>query len=138
MISLGVCWGIRSHIRSHLQPATPRAFVFSRPQPLESNSKRYMTTYPAFGRPRQRSNRDIRNLSEQPWITGVVKSRRLQWAGHVFRAPAQRAIVTAMNGQVNAVRPMGRPRKRWSDNVREDAERLGVGDWRRAALNRDN
>ena len=49
----------------------------------------------------------------------VVKSRRLQWAGHVVRAPAERAIVTAMNGQVNAVRPMGRPRKRWSDKVRE-------------------
>ena len=35
------------------------------------------------------------------------------------------------------MRLMGRPRKRWSDNVREDAQRLGVGDWRRAALNRD-
>ena len=55
----------------------------------------------------------------------------------MVRAPAERAIVTAINGQVNAVRPIGRPRKR-SDNVREDAQRLEVGNWRRAALNRDN
>ena len=39
------------------------------------------------------------------------------WDG--VRPPAERAIVTAINGQVNAVRPMGRPRKRWSDKVRE-------------------
>ena len=48
------------------------------------------------------------------------------------------SIVTAMNGQMNAVRPMGRTRKRWSDNVREDAERLRVGDWQRTALNHVN
>ena len=68
----------------------------------------------------------------------AMVQKESQWAGHVFRAPTKRAIVTAMNGQVNALRPMGKPRKRWSDNVREDAQRLGVGDWRRAALNRDN
>ena len=43
-----------------------------------------------------------------------------------------------MNGQVNAERPMGRLKITLSNNVREDAQRLGVGDWRRAALNRDN
>ena len=58
--------------------------------------------------------------------------------GQVIRAPAERAIVTAINGQVNAMTPMERPRKRWSDNVGEDAQRLEVGNWRRAALNRDN
>lgn len=42
---------------------------------------------PATGRPRLRSNRDIRNLTAQPLITTVIKSRRLQWAGHVVQSP---------------------------------------------------
>ena len=50
------------------------------------------------GRLRIRSNEEIRSLTGQPLIKGVVKMHRLRWAGHVFRAPAKRAIVTAMSG----------------------------------------
>ena len=40
---------------------------------------------PVTGQPRLRNNRDIRNLTGQPQITSVIRSKRLQWAGHVRR-----------------------------------------------------
>ena len=40
------------------------------------------------GKPRLRNNRNIRNLTGQPLIASAIQSKRLQWAGHVARAPA--------------------------------------------------
>ena len=44
------------------------------------------------GQPRLRSNRDIRNLTGQPPVTSVIRSRRLQWVGQVVRALEDRGI----------------------------------------------
>ena len=47
---------------------------------------------PVTGQPGLGSNRDIRNLAGQPLITSVIRSRRLQWAGHVVRASKERDL----------------------------------------------
>ena len=91
---------------------------------------------PVTGQPRLRSNRDIRNLTGQPLITSVIRSRRLQWAGHVVRAPEERGIYKALHGRAMGRRPQGRPRMRWVDNVRQDASSLGVRDWQVSARDR--
>ena len=82
------------------------------------------------GRLRIRSNDEIRMLTDQPLITGVIKSRRLQWAGHVARSDPSRVIRQVLDGRPTSPRPLGRPRRRWEDNVSIDAGRLGVPDWR--------
>lgn len=91
---------------------------------------------PVSGRVRVKTNVEIRRLTEQPYITGVIKSMRLRWAGHVARAPPERAIRRVLDNRPTSPRPLGRPRLRWEDNVSMDAGRLGVPDWRAAAQDR--
>jgi hypothetical protein len=70
-------------------------------------------------------------------IANDVKLRRLQWAGHVIRMPEERIPRKVMTGRLEGVRPIGRPRKRWMDDVRRDArELLKVKNWKARALNR--
>ena len=85
---------------------------------------------------RIRSNQEIRNLTQQPVITSVIRTRRLRWTGHVVRAPEERGIHKAFYGRVAERRPQGRPRMRWVDNVRQDAILLAVKDWQSATLDR--
>ena len=91
---------------------------------------------PVTGQPRLRSNREIRNLTDQPLIVSVVRARRLRWAGHVVRAPENRGIRRALYGRAGGRRPQGRPRMRWVDNVRQDAQTLGVRYWEATAIDR--
>ena len=93
-------------------------------------------TDPLTGRRKLRPNVETRRLTGQPWITSVIKSRRLQWAGHVARAPRTRVIRQVLEGRPNSPRPPGRPRKRWKDNVDDDAEALLVPMWQIACQNR--
>lgn len=60
------------------------------------------------GQPRFLSNHDIRNLTGQLLITSVIKSRRLQWAGHVVQARKKREIYKAPYGRAVGRRPNGR------------------------------
>ena len=85
---------------------------------------------------RMRFNEEIRRLTEQPLITSVIKTRRLQWVGHVSRAFPTLKIRQVLNGRPTSPKPFGRPRLRWEDNVSMDVGRLGIQDWR--AIRPDN
>jgi len=93
---------------------------------------------PVTGRFRMRPNEETRQLTGQPLITSVIKSRRLQWAGHVARAPPTRYIRQVLDGIPTSTRLPGRPRLRWEDNVKADAKRLGVRQWRETCQERDD
>jgi len=43
---------------------------------------------------------------------------RLRWAGHVARMEEGRRVLK--KGTPTAKRPLGRPRRRWEDNIRMD------------------
>ena len=45
----------------------------------------------------------------------IVKRRKLQWYGHVFRSPG--LAKTILQGTVKGGRRQGRQRKRWEDNI---------------------
>ena len=47
----------------------------------------------------------------------IVKRRKLQWYGHVFRSSG--LAKTILQGTVKGGRRQGRQRKRWEDNIRE-------------------
>lgn len=56
-----------------------------------------------------------------------ITIRRLIWAGHAWRKEGslQRTILeNALQGN----KPLGRPRLRWEDRVKEDVERLRPGE----------
>ena len=66
-----------------------------------------------------------------PNIVRVIKSRRLRWAGHVARMEEGRSAFKMFTGKRTEKRFLGRPRRRWEDNIRMDLEEIGinVGTW---------
>jgi hypothetical protein len=69
----------------------------------------------------------------------VVKSRRMRWAGHVARTGEGTGVHRGLVGKPEGRRPLGRPRRRWEDNIKMDVEEMGggCGDWMERAQDRD-
>jgi hypothetical protein len=44
----------------------------------------------------------------------------MRWAGHVAHMGEERVTYRVSVGQLEGKRPLGRPRRRWVDNVRMD------------------
>jgi len=59
----------------------------------------------------------------------VIKSIRLRWAGHVARMEEHRSAFKLLTGKPTGKRPLGRPRRRWEDNIRMDLEEIGINAW---------
>ena len=55
-----------------------------------------------------------------PNIVRVIKFRRLRWAGHLARMEEGRSAFKILTGTPAGKRPLGRPRRRWEDNIRVD------------------
>jgi len=66
-----------------------------------------------------------------PNIVRVVKSRRMRWVGHVARMGEGRGMHRVMVGKPEGKRPLGRPKRRWEDNIKMDLQEVGegCGDW---------
>jgi hypothetical protein len=69
---------------------------------------------------RRLHNKELHALYSSPIIIRVIKSRRLRWAGHVARMGARRDAYRALVGKPEGRRPLGRPRRRWEDNIKMD------------------
>ena len=69
----------------------------------------------------------------------VIKSRRMRWAGHVARMGEERGVYRVLVGKLERKRPLGRPRRRWVNNIRMDLQEVGCGcmDWIGQAQDRD-
>ena len=57
-----------------------------------------------------------------PNIVRVIKPRRLRWAGHVVRMKEGKSSLKILTCNATRKRPLGRPRRRWEDNIRMDLE----------------
>ena len=79
------------------------------------------------------------NLDSREYIVLVIKSRRMRWAGHVARMGEERAVYRVLMGKTKGKRPLGRPRRRWVDNIRMDLQEVGCEyvDWTGLAQDRD-
>jgi hypothetical protein len=69
----------------------------------------------------------------------VFKSRRMRWAGHVARMGEERGEHRVLVGKPEGKRPLGRPRRKWEDNIKMDFEEVGGGrgDWMELAQDRE-
>jgi len=84
-------------------------------------------------------NEELNDLYSLPNIVRVVKSRRMRWAGHVARTGEDRGVHRVLVGKPEGKRPLGRPRRRWEDNIKMDLQEVGRGrgDWMELAQDRD-
>jgi hypothetical protein len=88
---------------------------------------------------RKLHNKELHDLYSSPSIIRIIKPRRMRWAGHVARMGEKRIAYRLLVGKPEGTRPLGRPRRRWVDNIRMDLEEVGWGDvdWIGLALHRN-
>ena len=67
----------------------------------------------------------------------MIKSRRIRWVGHVARVGERRGVYRVLVGKPERKRPLGRPRRRWEDNIKMDFQELVCGSMDRIELAQD-
>jgi hypothetical protein len=72
---------------------------------------------------REMHNVQLHNLYCSPSIIRIIKERRMRCAGHVARMGEKRNAYRILVGHSEGKRPLGRPRRRWEDNIRWILER---------------
>jgi len=51
----------------------------------------------------------------------------MRWAGHVTRIGERRDLYRVLVGKPEGKRPLGRPRRRWKDNIKMHLQEVGWG-----------
>jgi hypothetical protein len=87
---------------------------------------------------RKLHNDELDDLYSLPNIVRVIKSRRMRWAGHVARMGEGRGAYRVLVGRPEGKRQLGRPRRRWEDNIKIDLGEIGIdgANWIRLAQDR--
>ena len=69
----------------------------------------------------------------------VIKSRRMRWTGHVASMGVGTGMYRVLVGKPEGKRPLGRPIRRWEDNIKMDLQEVGCWgmDWINLAQDRD-
>jgi hypothetical protein len=80
---------------------------------------------------RKLHNEELHNLYSSPSIIRIIKSRRMTWAGHVARMGEKRNVYRLLVGKPEGKRPVGRPKRRWIDNIKMHLLEIGLSvvDW---------
>jgi hypothetical protein len=87
---------------------------------------------------RKMHNDELHDLYSSPNIVRVIKPRRMRSAGHVARMEEERCVYRVLVGKTEGKRPLGRPRRRWEDNIKMDLREIGIDgeNWIRLAQDR--
>jgi hypothetical protein len=87
---------------------------------------------------RKSHNDELHSLYSSPNIVRVIKSRRMRWAGHVAHMGEGRGVHMVLVGRPEGKRPLGRPRRRWEDDIKMDLRKTGIvgANWIRLAQDR--
>jgi hypothetical protein len=82
---------------------------------------------------------ELYNLHSSRSIIGMTKSRRMKWARHVARMGETRNAYRILMVKPEGKRPVGRPRRKWVDNVKMDIREIGWAgmNWINQAQGRD-
>jgi hypothetical protein len=73
-----------------------------------------------------RTSRGVKNFSMERGV-----SRRMGWTGHVARMGEKRNVYRLLVEKPEGKRPLGRPNRRWIDNIKMDLSEIGLNvvDW---------
>jgi hypothetical protein len=70
-------------------------------------------------------NEELHDLYSSPSIIIMMNSRRLRWAGRVSRMERRRTRIGYWWHKPEGKRSLGRPRRRWVDNIKMDLGEIG-------------
>jgi hypothetical protein len=77
---------------------------------------------------RKLHNEELHSLYSSLSIVMVIKARRMKWAGHVALTGEVRGAYNILVRWPEGRRPLGRPKRRWEDNIKMDLREIGFGD----------
>ena len=76
---------------------------------------------------RKLHNEELNNLYSSTKIIRGIKSIRMRWVGHVARMGEMTGADGVLVGKPEGMRPLGRPRRRWENNIKMDIQEVGWG-----------
>jgi hypothetical protein len=87
---------------------------------------------------RKLHNDELHSVYSSQNIVRAIKPRRMRWAGHVARVEEGRGVYRVLVGRLEGKRPLGRPRRRWEDNIKMGRMEIGLDgvNWIRLAQDR--
>ena len=76
-------------------------------------------------------NEELNDLYCSPYIVRVIKSRKNEMGGACGTHGDRRGVYRVLMGKHEGKKPLGRPRRRWEDNIKMDLQEVGggCGDW---------
>jgi hypothetical protein len=77
---------------------------------------------------RKLHNEELHNLYTSPSIIRIIKSRKMRGTWHVAQIEEKRYAYMLLVEKPEGKRPLGRPRRRWVDNIKMDLVEVGKGD----------
>jgi hypothetical protein len=81
---------------------------------------------------------DIDKLIEGADIVRFIKAQRIKWLGHIQRMDQTRPTRKLLDWKSMGMRPVGRTRQRWQEDVMEDLKKLKAKNWQETAKDRRN
>jgi hypothetical protein len=69
-------------------------------------------------------NDELDKLIKHKNIINYMKARRLSWFGHLHRMSEERMVKKVYKCKPMLTRPLGRPKNRWEDDIRNDMKKL--------------
>ena len=83
-----------------------------------------------------KTNIELDKLIQHRNIINYVKAQRLSWYGHIYRKPETSIVKKIHKWQPYITRPVGRPKHRWDDDVRNDLRKMKLLKWTEQAQDR--
>ena len=79
---------------------------------------------------RQQENKNMKNMNLEK-LGRIIEGSSDKMVGHVARMGEERGVYRVLVRKPEGKRPLGRPRRRWMDNIRVDLQKVGCGymDW---------
>ena len=71
-------------------------------------------------------NEGLHSLYHSPKITTVIKYTSLRLAGYVDRMEEGKSVFKMLTARPIGKRPLGRPKRRWEDNIRKDLKEISA------------
>jgi len=78
---------------------------------------------------RIKTNDELDELIRHKDIINYIKAERLSWFGYLHRMPEERMVEKVHKWKPMSIRPQGRPKNRWQDDIRNDMKKLKIKNW---------
>jgi len=75
---------------------------------------------------RIKANDELDELIRHKNIINYIKAQRLSWFGHLHRMPEERMVKELYKQKPMLARPLGRPKNRWKEDIRNNMKKLKI------------